>query len=202
MMMVLFTAHSQAQGSESYHFDIPAQSLHQSIKQLSNQTRTSVLFPYHLVEGRQSHPVKGAFTVSQALNVMLINTELVGGLSRKEVVLMISNSESPVTDKNIEGMKDMNMKKKVLAATIAFFMGSGAVVSAADQNQVEEQDYKGMEEIVVTATKRSTSLQDTSIAISVLSQDTIEKRGLVDMADYLAKIPGASFIEFNASKKK
>ena len=202
MMMVLFTAHSQAQGSESYHFDIPAQSLHQSIKQLSNQTRTSVLFPYHLVEGRQSHPVKGAFTVSQALNVMLINTELVGSLSRKGV-LMISNSESPVTDKNIEGMKDMNMKKKVLASTIAFFMGSGAaVVSAADQNQVEEQDYKGMEEIVVTATKRSTSLQDTSIAISVLSEDNIEKRGLVDMNDYLATIPGASFIESSATIKK
>ena len=201
MMMVLFTAHSQAQGSESYHFDIPAQSLHQSIKQLSNQTRTSVLFPYHLVEGRQSHPVKGAFTVSQALNVMLINTELVGGLSRKGV-LMISLSESPVTDKNIEGIKNMNMKKKVLASTIAFFMGSGAVVSAADQNQVEEQDYKGMEEIVVTATKRSTSLQDTSIAISVLSEDNIEKRGLVDMGDYLAKIPGASYIEIEPSRKQ
>ena len=35
----------------------------------------------------------------------------------------------------------------------------------------------------------------------MLSEDTIEKRGLVDMNDYLATIPGASFIEFGATKK-
>ena len=84
-------------------------------------------------------------------------------------------------------------KKNILASTIAFFMGSGAaVVSAADQNKVEELNQRGIDEIIVTASKRETSLQDTAMSISALTGDTIDKRGLVGMGDYLSSIPGVT----------
>jgi iron complex outermembrane recepter protein len=66
-------------------------------------------------------------------------------------------------------------------------------VSAADPGAASEERLGGLEEIVVTATKRETNLQETAAAISVMSSDSIEKRHLVGMDDYLAALPSVSY---------
>jgi outer membrane receptor protein involved in Fe transport len=48
-------------------------------------------------------------------------------------------------------------------------------------------------EVLVTATKRETNLQETAAAVSVVSTDAIEKRHLVGMEDYLAALPSVSY---------
>jgi len=47
-----------------------------------------------------------------------------------------------------------------------------------------------IEEIVVTALKRDSTLQDTPIAISALPSDTIEKLGADDFSDFVGSVPG------------
>ncbi len=52
--------------------------------------------------------------------------------------------------------------------------------------EAEPQDSDGLTEIVVTATKRETNLQDTPISISVMNADDLKKRqasSLLDLAD-------------------
>jgi len=84
----------------------------------------------------------------------------------------------------------MNSKKNLLAATVAFFMGSGAaVVSAADQNQVEELNQRGIDEIIVTAQKREQRLIDVPISISVLGEDDLKDSHIKDMADLAYVVP-------------
>jgi iron complex outermembrane receptor protein len=50
-----------------------------------------------------------------------------------------------------------------------------------------------LEEVVVTATKRSQKLLDVPVAISALSVDDILTRGLTQYADYLNGVPGVYF---------
>ena len=57
-----------------------------------------------------------------------------------------------------------------------------------------------LEEVVVTATKRETSLQDTAMSISAIGGETIEKRNLVGMEDYLPFIPGVSMQDRGAGQ--
>ena len=45
-----------------------------------------------------------------------------------------------------------------------------------------------------------TSIQDTAMAISALDGDTIEKRGLVGMDDYLRTLPGVSMQDRGAGQ--
>lgn len=52
--------------------------------------------------------------------------------------------------------------------------------------------------MVVTATKRETNLQETAVAVSVMSADSIEKRHIVGMEDYLAALPGVSYSDRGA----
>jgi outer membrane receptor protein involved in Fe transport len=55
-----------------------------------------------------------------------------------------------------------------------------------------------LEEIVVTATKRSENIADVPMSISALDADLIEKRGFVGMDDYLRVMPGVNFVERGA----
>ncbi len=57
---------------------------------------------------------------------------------------------------------------------------------------VEKTDSEVIEEMVVTATKRETRLQDTALSITALGSDLIEKRGLTQMSDYLSTLPGVT----------
>lgn len=62
-----------------------------------------------------------------------------------------------------------------------------------------------LEELVVTATKRETSLQDTAMSITAFGEQELQRQGTETLADYATRIPnvglaqGASFGRFNSS---
>jgi iron complex outermembrane receptor protein len=79
-----------------------------------------------------------------------------------------------------------------LAAIAAFqtttpvFAAEAAADDAAAVDDATRQDNSGLVDIVVTATKRETNLQDTPIAIAVMSDEDLKKRqvqSLLDLAD-------------------
>ena len=51
--LLIFSAMSIASEQKKYQFDIPQQSLAKSLNELSDHTKTLVLFPYDLVEKRK-----------------------------------------------------------------------------------------------------------------------------------------------------
>lgn len=89
------------------------------------------------------------------------------------------------------------------AAAVAFALCAGtayaADVAAAEIADAAEQDSTGLTEIVVTATKRETNLQDTPISIAVMGNEEIKKRhvqSLIDLAD--GAIPSLRVATFEA----
>lgn len=93
----------------------------------------------------------------------------------------------------------MNSKKKILSTVIGFFMG-GMGSQGFAQDATGGQSEWVLEEIVVTATKRSTGIQDTAMSISAVSGEAIDKRGLVGMDDYLRTLPGVSMQDRGAGQ--
>src|SRR5262249_364686 len=55
-----------------------------------------------------------------------------------------------------------------------------------------------LEEIVVTAQKKRERLQDVPMSIAVVTNQDIERRGLIGMEDYLRSIPGVNEIDNGA----
>ncbi len=51
------------------------------------------------------------------------------------------------------------------------------------------------EEIMVTATKRETSLQDTAMSITAMGEDEIAQKGLIG-GEYLRSVPNINYVEF------
>ncbi|ARN73796.1 hypothetical protein BST96_06525 [Oceanicoccus sagamiensis] len=63
-----------------------------------------------------------------------------------------------------------------------------------------QQEHYVLEEIVITATKRSQSLQDTALSVAAVDSETIDKRGLVGMDDYLRTLPGLNSLDRGAGR--
>jgi len=136
-------------------------------------------------------------TVDQALAILLQDTSLSGRVTERGVIVV-----QAISARNTNGREkvEMNTKKNILASTIAFFVGAGGVSQGYAAENTEAEVSWLLEEVVVTATKRETSLQDTAMSISAIGGETIDKRNLVGMEDYLPSIPGVSMQDRGAGQ--
>ncbi|MEH6610409.1 MAG: TonB-dependent receptor [Halioglobus sp.] len=64
----------------------------------------------------------------------------------------------------------------------------GAILAASTINLAHAQ----LEEVIVTATKKSASTQDIPIAITALGEESLQQLGIKDFSDYLVHLPGVT----------
>ena len=189
--ILISSAHVVA--DSTLHFNIPRQNADEALLQFGTQADISVVYDHNLIKDLRTNQLHGEFTLEQGIRILLKDS----GLKAE-----FKSSSHLVVTRNYWGIDQMNSKKNLLAATVAFFMGSGAVNSVVAQDDVNAKP-KGnysIEEIVVTATKRAQSLQDTALSISALSSGDIDKRNLVGMEDYLPSVPGVSLQDRGAGQ--
>ena len=185
---------------KQYLVRVPSMNAVEAFRQLSEQTSTEFLFPYDLAESRTTQAVVGRHTVLDALDIMLRDTGLASGLSEKgAITIFLSDSAFD----SLEGRRNMNSQRKILlASTIAFFVGAVLCGGVAQEDVVSEELDWLLEEVVVTANKREQSLQDTAMAISVLTRETIENRGLVEMETISLKYRVCSIMNHSLESAK
>ena len=81
------------------------------------------------------------------------------------------------------------MKKNRLS-----LLGIFAALIAADVS-AKEESFRGIDEILVTATKRTQNLQDISVSMTALSGDKLDAFGFEDTRDIFSQIPNVSSSE-------
>jgi iron complex outermembrane receptor protein len=85
----------------------------------------------------------------------------------------------------------------LLAATA---MASASGTAFAQDSATTTTGYE--DEIVVTALKRSTTLQETPISISAVTGDTIANSGVQSIADLNASVPSLTFVDGGPSNRR
>ena len=199
-LVFLSSAPTFSEATPRYQIDIPAQNVEQALRNLANVTNSQLLFPYELVEPLQSTAVAGRYTLQRALNQLLKSTPLSGELTEDGVILVMRRAQHG--DKGEVNMNNKINARKTLLATFITMFAAGATAQGVDSDQQAATQQNQIDEIIVTASKRGAgqSIQDTAMAISALSGDTIEKRGLVGMDDYLRSLPGVSMQDRGAGQ--
>ncbi|RYD58134.1 MAG: TonB-dependent receptor, partial [Sphingomonadales bacterium] len=96
------------------------------------------------------------------------------------------------------------MKKlELLAATaLTLFLATPAIAQDAPATAPETQEaesLQGSDEIVVTATKRETTLLDTPIAVSVTNAETIQRAQIRDLIDLQTVVPSLRVSQLQSS---
>lgn len=76
---------------------------------------------------------------------------------------------------------------------------AGAIAAAlAPTSQVLAQSDNALEEIIVTATKRTTSVQDIPASIQAITQESIEAMGAKSMEDYSRFVPSVNVVNYGS----
>lgn len=98
-------------------------------------------------------------------------------------------------------MRNFLTKLKYATSTSALILGGGVtfLAQAADTNDASEAIF---EEIIVTAAKRSQSLQEVAMAVSAISEAELDRRGVDDLGEYFRAVPGIQYTDFGATGRR
>ena len=187
-----------------YTFDLPQQSVADSLNDLAKYTGAQFLFPFQLAQSKTAKPISGHFTLLEATAQLLQNTGLRSDLV--DGVLTISPADDAGTsgNQNHKGKRMNITTKKSLLATMVTLFASGANVQAIAQSDGSGAATvsRPIQEIIVTATKRETSLQETALSINAVTGDELENIGVVALGDFVENLPGTSLINQGPGKRQ
>ncbi|MCB5423803.1 TonB-dependent receptor [Altererythrobacter sp. CC-YST694] len=85
------------------------------------------------------------------------------------------------------------MKKGLALAAISLVAMASAQPALAQDNTAPAPKEEGIKDIVVTATRQATNLQDTPIAITAVTAEALEERGVTNIGDLTSVVPNAQF---------
>ncbi|MBL8267842.1 TonB-dependent receptor [Steroidobacter sp.] len=187
VMCACLSAVGNAQDVEKvYDFDIREQALGAALASIARQTDLIVLFPQELAGKTGMKPVVGRYTAREAIMILFRDTQFSGGLTEHGVIY-ISVSDTTQARIGEDDMANRQGHKSVWASVAALLFGSGVHAQGVDRDA-----GGGIEEIIVTAQKRSERLQDVPVPVSVVSTRALVDTNQLRLQDYATRIPGLS----------
>jgi iron complex outermembrane receptor protein len=186
-LALVLSAGSVRAAEQRYDINIPALRADASLKALAQQTNAQLLFPYDLVKKIQASPVSGRYTLNEALEILLRNTGL-SSSTTKSGVITISAATATAQQNGDQGMN--GTRHLSLIAAIGTVLWGSANAARADQAEAIKDN--NLDEIVVTAEKKSERLQDVPVPVTVLDAETLIQHNESRIQDYFATVPGLS----------
>ena len=176
-----------------YQLNLPEQTVAAALTSLSEQTDIQVLFPYDIATQHRIEPLVGSYQLQHALERLLHNTGLHGGLTDSGVITISRIGSNVEINQNGKGKRMNTNKRKNLLATFVALFAAGATTQGAMAQTESATAQSRIDEIIVTAQKRSASIQDVPIAITAFSGEQLANAGIDEAADLELVTPGLRF---------
>ncbi|EIZ78380.1 putative outer membrane salicin receptor [Novosphingobium sp. Rr 2-17] len=160
--------------------DIPAQSLNSALEIFGQQAGVAIIFDRAALAGKSSHAIKGAYPPDVALR------HLVEGSG--------ATIQQPKAGTFVVTMPRNQPQQRGASRAIATqaHLMPASDTQAAPAAQVVQDQAPVLEEIVVTAEKRSENVQNTAASISVRNGRDLLSQGKYSLQSILEDIPGVS----------
>lgn len=170
------------------------QGLGLALQQLARDRDVQLVYRSELVGSRQTSGAVGELTFEEALRRLLEGTGLTFQyLDDKAITIVpLVKSSSPVARADSGGPAVWD---RFRLARLQPRAAQEKTSSGSSQSPGEGVSGSNLQEIIVTAQKRSERLQDVPVSIAVVATDEISRRGLVDAEDYLRGMPGVNQAE-------
>ena len=168
-------------------FDILEQRADLSLTQFAEQANLTLLFPPDGMGEVIANALVGEFSVADGMQILLAGTGLKPTFSNRLVlsIALESNSNHGETDM----IQRQKSKGGFLAAVAALFTAYGAHAENSESTDAAQSE-RVIEEILVTATKRNTTVQDTPLSVTAFSTDDLYAQGIENFEDFSRQTPG------------
>ena len=183
----------QVEAGTAMRIELEAQPLARSLRELAEAFGLKIVFFSDFTDGLQAPPLTGVFSPLEAFDALLAGTALEQVQVGPESVVIRPRAVSEA-DERSDAVKTARKSKPQIgqlgvAALGALLAGAGQTQDAAVPGEVGIV----IEEIVVTALKRETNLQETPVAATVLDGDYLSDWGLRDIEEVGNRVAGLSF---------
>jgi len=183
--------------------DLPADTVENSVKRLSEATGVDVLLPTNLARNVRAHPVKGLFTAREALDLMLSGTGLVAAQDEKTGALTVRRESSdPNAPRAAQSEKSDRPPRTESAATRADMSRSDVPdlveLSPFVVDRSRDRGYRATS--TLAGSRINTELKDIAAPLTVVTKELmndVSASGVNDLLPYLANTEGTR--DFTAS---
>jgi iron complex outermembrane receptor protein len=184
--LVFLSCAAHADGQATVKFNLPSQSLAESLRAVASQTQTNILFDRLLVRGLMAQPLDAQLNLDQAMRRLLAGTGLTYRKTDDKTVVIepADKTGASSTTRNI-----MNSSSSAPAQHFASTGGLTASGTDAQSSRTKEGDATRLEEIIVTARRREESLYSVPVAVTGLSPSDIRARGIQTAEDLQNFVP-------------
>ena len=194
LLALLFSSCSTPAGEKRYEFNIESQLLETALTIFSKTSDYQFIYTDAGIASLKTGGVKGFYSAGAALEKLLKGTAVTFKYTNENTILLdtanvvSSRVKSPPatvarvdTDtEDIGGVSDETAAGQETAIASSY--------PVADEYVAPEKHT--IDEIIVTALKRKTSLQDTPISITVLTEKNLQRLGADDFLDFIGSVPG------------
>ncbi len=208
LSVVGFAAAEDARAAIRRTTDIPAEGLAPALTTLARQFDFQVLYRTEIVGKLRTERVSGEMTAAEALERVLSGTGLTYRYLDDKTVTIVPAGSIPSLDGSAaptaagddpsganssakEGKKNSSSGFRLAQVDQGSSSQSSSVAgNAANSPDGSKRDQ--LEEIVVTATKRASTVQNTPISLTVVSEKDMQERGVTNFTELANSIPGIS----------
>lgn len=179
--------------TRKHDFSIDQRTFGEALEVLAKIADANVLYPFELADRKGINPVFGRYTTDEALKVLFKDTEFSGGLKESGVIVVTQRSKNNGQDREGDVVIRKKKNASLLASVSAVILGSAA--SAAQGQDAAAGGNGGssrslFDQIVVTAEKRESDIQDTPLSVSALSGEVMANIGIRTIEDFQFFVPG------------
>ena len=174
----------------AYELDIPAQDLNNALKTLAVETDRQVLFSAAAVNGFESPAISGEYSITEAMGLLLEQSDLTYEVTDTEVLLI------KVVEADQGGDSDSKNARRtpVLIAQNQTPAVQNQPRQTKPAGHLISDDETPLDEVIVRASRRDESLQESTLSATVLTGDELDASGPVSLGDFLNYLPSVSLI--------
>jgi outer membrane receptor protein involved in Fe transport len=190
-------------------FDIPAQRADRALTAFARQAGVTLVFRYEDASRRRANALVGRHSLVDGLDILLRDTGLQGAVETSPHLVIRAGAASastttpPQETTMNDGTRKPSMRVGFLSGFMALVAGNGTALAqdAARTDGGQAVAPTTLEEVVVTARKRSERQIDVPIALTSISGDALDQRGVPSVGAALSEVPGVNIYDRGGSYK-
>ncbi|MAY03680.1 MAG: hypothetical protein CMQ38_11975 [Gammaproteobacteria bacterium] len=186
LFVIVFAFSSPANSREELiNFSIEEQLVTDALLAFARQADVSLLMPVGFLKQVESNAIIGRYQLQIGLELMLRGTGVDASIVEgKQIIIHDPDGGDSIQEEN--EMRNLNRNLYAIAAAAAM-VGVGDTEPAQAQDQ--RQSMREIQEVVVTARRREESLQDIPLAVTTMSTEQLEDRGVQSMENLNTLVP-------------
>lgn len=172
-------------------FDIPRQRADLALIEFAEQADVTFIFPFEEARREIANRLVGSYARDEAMRILLAGTGLEPAFDEHGALAVHITDTSTRKGSAMAMTSETNKRTlaSVVAAILSVFSGERAI---GQETQGMRSDTR-IEEVVVTAQKRSERLRDVPVPVTAIGGQALLTGNLLRIQDFATNIPGFNF---------